>query len=52
MGRMNADMMMVAICQEFKWGYDTYLDQPQFFLELIREKLVRDNKEAQMKRKI
>lgn len=47
MGRMNGDMMMVAVCQEFGWTYDEYMDSPTWFLEMVREKLIRDNKETQ-----
>lgn len=51
MGRMNDAMFMVAICQEFGWTYNEYMKQPDFFIELIREKMVRDNKEQKMKAK-
>lgn len=39
---------MVMICQEFKWDFYTYMNQPTYFIELIKEKLIRDNKEAEM----
>lgn len=48
---MNKDMFMVTICQEFGWDYYTYMNQPSYFIELIKEKMIRDNKEMQMKMK-
>lgn len=48
MGRMDASMQMVAICQEFGWTYEEYVSQPAWFLTLIREKLVRDRKEQEL----
>lgn len=44
-------MLMVAICQEFGWTYQEYMNQPNFFLTLIREKMVRDNKERELELK-
>lgn len=41
-------MMVVAICQEFGWTYDEYMRQPSFFLEMVKEKLIRDQKEQEM----
>ena len=51
MGKMNGDMQMVAICQEFKWDYHTYMRQPIWFINLVKEKLIRDNKEVEMQMK-
>lgn len=48
-GKMNQDMLVVAICQEFKWDFYTYMSQPKYFIELIKEKLIRDQKEMEMK---
>lgn len=48
MGRMDASMLMVAICQEFHWTYDEYMSQPNYFLALIKEKLIRDRKEEEL----
>ena len=48
MGRSDQLMQMVAICQEFGWTYDEYQNQPTFFLTLIREKMIRDNKEREL----
>lgn len=37
-------MMMVAVCQEFGWTYDEYLDTPSWFLDLVKAKLQIDNR--------
>lgn len=29
-------MQMVVICENFGWTYEKYLEQPLFFLELIK----------------
>lgn len=42
---------MVTICQEFGWDFYTYMAQPTWFLQIIKEKMLRDDKEAQMKMK-
>lgn len=44
MGKMDGQMQIVAVCQEFGWTYDEYMSQPAWFLTLIREKLIRDAK--------
>jgi len=44
-------MFMVAVCQEFGWDYYTYINQPSWFLALVRHKLIIDNKEMEMKMK-
>jgi hypothetical protein len=51
MGRMDGYMQMVAVCQEFGWTYQEYISQPAFFLYLIREKIMRDNKAQEMQLK-
>jgi hypothetical protein len=51
MGKVNEHMLIVTICQEFKWTYNEYMDQPLWFLTLIREKMMRDNKEQEMAQK-
>jgi hypothetical protein len=51
MGRMDETMQIIAICQEFGWTYNEYMDQPQYFLTLVKEKMVRDNKERELKSK-
>ena len=32
-------MQIVVICETFGWTYDDYLNQPVFFIELIKEKM-------------
>lgn len=51
MGKMNLDMQMVAICQEFGWTYQEYESQPNWFLTLIKEKMSRDNKARELEAK-
>lgn len=51
MGKMDSSMQMVAICQEFGWTYQQYVSQPAWFLTLIREKMIRDNKEQERRLK-
>jgi hypothetical protein len=45
---MDAAMFMIAVCQEFHWTYEEYMSQPRWFLDLIREKLVRDEKAREL----
>lgn len=42
---------MVAICQEFHWTYNEYMEQPAYFIRLVKEKLKRDNKERELEAK-
>jgi hypothetical protein len=48
MGRMDEMMQMVAICQEYKWTYQEYMSQPSYFIQLVKAKMVRDNKEQEL----
>jgi len=48
MGKMDELMQMVAICHEFKWTYQQYVNQPTWFIELIKAKMVRDNKAQEL----
>lgn len=48
---MNSDMLMIAICQEIGWTYQEYMSQPMWVLELIKEKMIRDAKDAEMRSK-
>jgi len=41
-------MLMASICQEFGWTYDEYLDQPDFFLQAVREKMLKDRKREEL----
>lgn len=47
MGRMNNLMQTVTICQEFGWTYEEYQSQPSFFIQAIKEKMLRDQKEQE-----
>lgn len=51
MGRMDRLMLMATICERFGWTYEEFMNQPVFFIELIREKMVRDNKEQELQAK-
>lgn len=51
MGKADPLMQMVTICQEFGWTYEEYQNQPNFFIELIREKMKRDNKAQELQLK-
>lgn len=44
-------MLAVTICEAFGWTYHEYMDQPLWFLTLIKEKMVRDNKERELSNK-
>jgi len=41
-------MLTATICEMYGWTWDEYHSQPAFFLEAIREKIVRDNKEREL----
>lgn len=40
-------MFIVTVCEMFGWTYQEYLDTPAFIIELIKEKMMRDNKEKE-----
>lgn len=44
-------MLIVSICEQFHWTYDEYMRQPNWFVTLIREKLVMDRKERDLQAK-
>lgn len=44
-------MLMVTICEAYCWTYDEYVNQPLWFITLIKEKMVRDNKERELANK-
>lgn len=48
MGRVGPLMLIASICQEFGWTYDEYLDQPEFFLQAVREKMLKDRKREEL----
>ncbi len=41
-------MYIIDVCERFGWTYDQYMDQPDWFLTLLKEKYVRDNKAKEM----
>lgn len=43
MGKMTPEMQIIAICQEMKWDYYTYLRQPIWFINLLKIKLKVDS---------
>jgi len=36
-------MFIVTVCQEMKWNYHQYLRQPEWFVELLAEKMRADS---------
>lgn len=44
-------MQMVVICETFGWTVDEYLDQPQFFIDLIKAKMNIDSQKAEKEMK-
>jgi hypothetical protein len=44
-------MKVVTICHAYGWTYQEYQSQPDWFLQLLVEKMVRDNKEKEMQLK-
>ena len=46
---MDETMKAVTICEAMRWTYDTYLDQPAFFIDLLIEKMRIDAKMAERK---
>lgn len=43
-------MQMVVICQTFGWTYQEFMQQPTFFVDLIREKMRIDAHNAEVAR--
>jgi hypothetical protein len=48
---MDEDMFVVVLCEHFGWTYTDYLAQPQWFIDLTKEKMMRDNKERELEHK-
>ena len=48
LGKLDQSMFMVTVCEMFGWTYEEYMNQPAFFIELITEKVTRDNKHREM----
>ena len=42
-------MWIAVLCEKMGWDYQTYLSQPQWFLDLLFGKLEVDAKESQTK---
>ena len=40
-------MQMVAICEVYGWTRDEFLDQPVWFIDLIREKMRIDSQKQE-----
>jgi len=36
-------MQIVSICQEMGWTYQEYMEQPRWFIDLLRDKLQIDS---------
>ena len=32
-------MLIVSICQEMGWTYQEYMEQPKWFIDLVKDKL-------------
>lgn len=41
-------MFIAVLCQEMSWTYQQYMSQPIWFIELLRNKMVIDNKAHEM----
>lgn len=39
-------MLILEICEKYKWDYYTYLAQPVWFIELIHDRMSIDAKKA------
>lgn len=44
-------MFMVIVCEKFGWTYYEYLEQPTFFVDLIREKMSIDAQKQKSQKK-
>jgi len=42
-------MIIVVICEMYGWDYQTYLNQPSWFLDLIKNKIDIDGKKQASK---
>jgi hypothetical protein len=41
-GTLPEEMIAAIICEKFGWTYEEYLDQPHWFIEIIKTKLRED----------
>jgi hypothetical protein len=44
-------MLIVSIIQEMHWTYFDYMDQPTWFINLVRDKLLIDNERIKKQNK-
>lgn len=42
---------MVLICEKYGWTYEQYMEQPEFFIELIIQKIKVDNQREEHQNK-
>lgn len=35
-GLVSEELGIVLLCRKMRWGFDTYLKQPEWFLEIFR----------------
>jgi len=42
-------MIMIEICERFGWTYNEYVNQPTFFIDLIKEKMRIDSQKQNKK---
>lgn len=46
-GKLDLEMQIVVMCETFGWTYQQYIEQPTWFIELIREKMKIDSQIAE-----
>ena len=44
--RLTEEMKVMSLCQEMHWTYDDYMAQPEWFIELLYQKLRIDGAKA------
>ena len=44
-------MLIVTICEKYKWDYYQYIAQPVWFLDLVKLKFILDNEKAERQSK-
>jgi len=48
MGRMDGEMQRITVMQEFGWTFQEYMDTPKHVIDLIVEKMKRDQKRQEL----
>ena len=48
-GRVKDELLIVCFCEEFGWTYQEAMEQPLWFINLIRDKWEIDTKKANAK---